>query len=113
CIAIPVTRTLGVGVRCDAFANPPEIECNCVHDHITGVGVCASVCSPSAAETTCPDGFLCTTGLPRVYFPAEPSGVVAHCLPACTSDDDCSAFAGRCIDGPRGKTCVVQAAPGP
>jgi hypothetical protein len=113
CIGIPITRTLALGARCDAYANPPEIECNCLHDQATGVGTCAAVCTPGDPKRACPDGFLCTTGLPRALFATEPSGVVAHCLATCTTDADCSVFDGRCVEGPSGKTCLVGAPPGP
>jgi hypothetical protein len=107
CVVIPITRTLAIGERCDAYANPPEIECNCLHDQATGVGVCTALCDPAATTSTCPAGFLCSTGLPVALFPTAPKGVVAHCLLTCTTDAECSLFAGRCADGPTGKTCVV------
>ena len=106
CIGIPITRTFVIGVRCDAYANPPEVECNCMHDQGTGVGMCTARCTVGDPKTACPDGFLCTTAVTRVLFSAEPTGVAAHCLPTCTSDGDCSVYAGRCAEGPTGKTCV-------
>lgn len=112
CIGIPITRTLTLGARCDAYANPPEIECNCVHDQATGVGLCTQRCTPGDAAA-CPTGFLCTTALPAALFPVEPAGLVALCLPTCTSDGDCSTFAAKCIAGPSGKSCVVDSVSSP
>ena len=109
CIGIPITRVYTIGARCDAYANPPEIECNCFHDPVTGVGVCTQRCDPLDATTLCPSGYLCTTALPKALFPTEPRGVVAQCLPTCTKDEDCAIFVGHCAEGPSGKTCVAGA----
>ncbi len=115
CVKALATFIKAVGEPC---SEDDAKKCYCAYyPKAPTKGVCTSICRVGDPSWGCPTGFSCTAELPKtddkgdVLWTTQPKGVAGSCMKNCTSDTDCTATFGACVEsaGMGGqKTCRLK-----